>query len=144
MAQGILFSILAGLMISLQGVFNSRVSEKIGFWQTNVFVHVTGFLLAFTLLIFLGNFNFSNIKGIHPLYLIGGFLGVFIIFTVMKGITSLGASYSVAIILVTQVIVSFLFNKFGLFGESVLHFSLPKYLGLAIMTVGIIIYQVFG
>lgn len=144
MAQGILFSILAGLMISLQGVLNSRVSEKIGFWQTNVFVHFTGFLLAFIILILLGNLNFSNIKGIHPLYLIGGFLGVFIVFSVIKGITNLGASYSVAIVLVTQLIVNFLFNKFGLFGENVIHFSLTKYLGLAIMTVGVIVYQIFG
>jgi len=30
--KGIIFSIAAGLFISLQGVFNTRLGEKIGFW----------------------------------------------------------------------------------------------------------------
>ncbi|MCK4261175.1 MAG: DMT family transporter [Halanaerobiales bacterium] len=62
----------------------------------------------------------------------------------MNGITSLGASYAVAIILVTQIVVSFVINKFGFFGESVIQFSVAKYVGLIIMTIGMLIYQLMG
>lgn len=47
---GIIFSILAGIFMTIQGVFNTRSSEKIGLWETNLLVQGTGFLL--TLIIF--------------------------------------------------------------------------------------------
>lgn len=35
MVLGILFSAVAGILVSLQSVFNTRVSDKIGLWETN-------------------------------------------------------------------------------------------------------------
>ncbi len=131
-------------MISLQGNFNARVGEKIGFWQTNTFVHVTGLMLALILLVFLGNFNFSNVKEVSPVYLLGGVLGVLIVFSVMKGITNLGASYAVTIVLATQIIITCLINMFGIFGESVIQYFVIKYVGLILMTIGLLIFQLCG
>lgn len=144
MLRGIIFSILAGLLISLQGVFNSRLGEKIGFWQTNAFVHITGFILALILLLFFGNFNFTNLKDVNFLYLIGGFIGVVIVLSVMNGITTLGASYAVTIILVTQIFVNFIINKYGIFGEAVIQYSFAQFFGLILMIIGVIIFQLNG
>ncbi|HEX7713757.1 MAG TPA: EamA-like transporter family protein, partial [Bacillota bacterium] len=36
--QGILFSLIGGILICLQGVFTSRISSKIGLWETNTLV----------------------------------------------------------------------------------------------------------
>ncbi|RKD30512.1 DMT family transporter [Thermohalobacter berrensis] len=141
MVWGVVFSILAGILISFQGIFNARASEKIGFWFTNTFVHGSGFLLALIILIIVEQVDFVKIKNVNPLYLIGGFLGVAIIYSVTKGITDLGATYAVTILIVTQIIVNAVINYFGFFGEEIILFSGYKILGLLLMLSGLILYQ---
>lgn len=142
MIQGITFSIIAGIMISLQAIFNARISEKIGLWHANSFVHGTGFILAFIVLLLLNRkINFTRINEINPLYLLGGIIGAIIVFSAMKGVSGLGASYSVTIIIVTQLLITFIINIFGIFGESVINFSPIKILGLVMMISGVILFQ---
>lgn len=141
MVQGVIFSILAGIMVSLQGIFNTRASEHIGLWHTNVLVHGSGFVLALIILIAINKVTFSNIKSVKPYYLIGGILGVIIVFSIMKGITDLGASYAITILIVTQIVANALINYFGIFGEHIIHFSWTQILGLILMIVGIFLYQ---
>jgi len=138
---GIIYSIIAGISMSLQGVFNTRVSEKIGLWETNVFVQGTGFILTLIILLIAGNGNFKAIKDVNKLYLVGGALGAIIIFSVMLGITSMGPTCSIAIILVAQLLAAGVIDRFGLFGAEQLKFALSKFVGLGVMIVGIIIFK---
>jgi len=127
--------------MSLQGVFNTRVSEKIGLWETNVFVQGTAFLLTLIIVLIAGNGNFKAIKEVNKLYLLGGALGAIIIFTVMKGISSLGPTYSIATILVAQLLAAGIIDSFGMFGATQIKFALTKYIGIAIMIVGIVVFK---
>lgn len=138
---GIIFSIVAGLAMTLQGVFNTRLSDKIGSWESNVFVQGTGFLIALVVLMFAGNGGFKHIKEANKLYLLGGALGVIIIFTVMKGIKDLGPTCSIAIILIAQLSSAALIDAIGLFNSDQVKFGLTKISGLVIMIVGIIIFK---
>lgn len=142
--KGIMFSIAAGLFISLQGVFNTRMGEKIGFWETNTFVHASG--LAFTLIMLFaaGSGSFSMLGEVNKLYMIGGVLGVLILFSVMNAIAALGATYTVAILLITQLIAATVIDSFGLFGSPVIRFDITKFLGIAIMIIGIIVFKLKG
>ncbi|MBY6773846.1 DMT family transporter, partial [Clostridium botulinum] len=36
--MGIIYAIISGISMSLQGVFNTKLGEKIGIWETNVIV----------------------------------------------------------------------------------------------------------
>jgi transporter family-2 protein len=141
---GILFSLLAGVFISLQGVFNTRLSDKIGFWETNSFVHGTGFLVSLIVLSILGKGHLGNLAKVNKLYMLGGVFGVVIVFSVMKGISVLGATFSVAILLITQLIVSTIIDSFGLFGSPQIKFDITKFAGLAIMIAGIIVFKIKG
>lgn len=141
MFYGVLFSIFSGILVSLQGIFNTRASEHIGIWQTNTLVHGSGFILAFILLIAVNKVSFSNIKSVNPYYLLGGILGVAIVFSVIKGISALGASYAITILIVTQILANALINYFGIFGEHVITFSWTQILGLLMMIGGIMLYQ---
>ena len=127
--------------MSLQGVFNTRVSEKIGLWETNVFVQGTGLILTLIILLVAGNGNFKTIKEVNKLYLLGGVLGAIIIFSVMQGITKLGPTYSIATILVAQLLAAGLIDSFGIFGAEQIKFTLSKFIGIGIMIVGIIIFK---
>ena len=127
--------------MSLQGVFNTRVSEKIGLWETNVIVQGTGLILTLIMLLIAGNGNFRTIKEVNKLYLLGGFLGAIIIFSVMQGITSLGPTYSISTILVAQLLTAGVIDSFGMFGADQIKFALSKFIGIGIMIVGIVVFK---
>ena len=127
--------------MSLQGVFNTRVSEKIGLWETNVFVQGTGLILTLIILLIAGNGNFKAIKEVNKLYLLGGFLGAIIIFSVMQGISIMGPTCSIAIILVAQLLAAGLIDSFGIFGAEQIKFTLSKFIGIGIMIVGIVVFK---
>ena len=138
---GVICSILAGLFMSLQGVFNTRVSEKIGSWETNTIVQGSGLALTLIILFFAGNGNIKKVTEVNKLYLLGGFIGVFIIFTVMAGIKSLGPTCSIVIILIAQLLSASVIDIFGLFDTKPLCFHFSKIIGIVVMIAGIIIFK---
>lgn len=138
---GIIFSIVAGICMSLQGVFNTRCSEKIGLWETTAIVQGSAFIITIVFLMLWGNGSFSNIRSVNKLYLLGGALGVVITFTVMKGISLLGPTYSIATILVAQLAAAGLIDAFGLFHSDMIKFGLSKIIGILVMVAGIIIFK---
>lgn len=138
---GFICSIISGALMSIQGVFNTRLSDKIGLWETNAFVQGTGFLITLIIVFFWGNGNIKGIVEANKLYLISGALGVGIIFTVMKGIGSLGATCAIGAILISQLLVAAIIDAFGLFGCEKITFGLSKYIGVAAMIAGVIIFK---
>lgn len=138
---GLIFSIVAGIAMSLQGVFNTRLGQKIGSWETNLFVQGTAFLLTIIIVLFWGKGDLRALKDANKLYLLGGVLGVVITITVMEGIKLLGPSYSILTILIAQLTAAALIDAFGLFDSHKIIFGWTKIIGLAIMVLGIVIFK---
>lgn len=138
---GIIFSIVAGVAMSIQGVFNTRLGQKIGLWETNMLVQGIGFVIALLLFFFLGDGNIKDIKSVNKFYLLGGVIGVLITYSVMKGIHLMGPTYSIATILVAQLTAAALIDAFALFDTNKIQFGLTKILGIVIMVLGIIIFK---
>lgn len=140
--MGIIFSIIAGVAMSLQGVFNTRLGDKIGTYETNVIVQGTGLILGIIAMLVAGSSgNFKNIKDANKLYLLGGALGVVIIITVMMGIKSLGPTCAISIILVAQLTAAALIDAFGLFDSAKATFGISKIIGVIVMIAGILIFK---
>lgn len=139
--MSILFAIISGISMSLQGVFNTRLGEKIGVWETNMLVQASGLLLTSIILIFFGKGSFKNIKEVNKLYLLGGVLGVIIIFTVMKSIGSMGTTYGIAIILIAQLLAAAAIDAFGLFGSNKVAFNSKEFIGVFVMIIGVVIFK---
>lgn len=138
----ILFPVIAGFFITLQGVFTARVADKVGLWESNVIVHSMGLFLTLILLYFLGDGNFKNINEVKPLYLLGGFFGSIIIFTVAKSFLSLSPTFAVAILLITQLVIATIIDCNGLFGVEPVNFDVRKFIGITMMIIGIIIFKI--
>ena len=138
---GIIFSIIAGLCMSFQGVFNTRLGEKIGTIEANLFVQGTGLILTLILFFIACKGRFKNIVEVNKLYLLGGVLGVAIIFCVMGGMKFLGPSYAVSIILVSQLLSAAFIDAFALFDSEKIIFGFYKIIGIAIMVLGIVIFK---
>jgi transporter family-2 protein len=137
----IIFAIISGISMTLQGVLNTRLSSKIGIWETNVFVQASALVITLLVSFFLGNGNYKAIRDVNKPYLFGGILGVIIIFTVMKSIDSMGATCAIAIILIAQLASAAIVDAFGLFGTDKISFGFKEIIGVLVMISGIIIFK---
>ena len=139
--MGIIFSIIAGAAMSVQGVWNTRLQEKIGMWETTAFVQGTGFILALLVAWLFGSGNIKAMGDVNKLYLLGGALGIIITFTVMQGMSALGPTVAVSCILISQLIVAALIDAFGLFGSEQVNFGLWKFAGVGLMIGGVLLFK---
>ena len=141
MLWGIVFSIVAGMAMSVQGVMNTRLGEGIGNMEANAFVQGTAFALALIVLIFWRQGSFTALGQVNKLYWLGGVLGIVITLTVMLGIKSLGTTLAISIILISQLMIAALIDAFGLMGSEKIAFGWTKYAGLALMTGGMLLFK---
>ena len=137
----IIIAIISGISMSIQGVFNTRLGEKIGTCETNVIVQATGLILTLLVSFIWGNGNYHELRNANKLYLLGGALGVVITYTVMASIGKLGPTYAIGIILIAQLVSAALIDAFGLFGSEKINFTLKEFIGVAIMLLGIIVFK---
>ena len=140
MLLGIVLSIIAGMAMSVQGVMNTRLGEGIGNMEANAFVQGTAFALAMIVLLFWRQGSFSALGSVSKLYWLGGALGLVITLTVMLGIKSLGTTVAISIILISQLLVAALID-FGLMGSEKIAFGWNKFVGLAVMCGGMLLFK---
>ena len=138
---GFIIAIISGIAMSVQGVFNTKLSDKIGTWETNTIVQGSALVLTLIILFFFGNGNFKELKSANKLYLLGGALGVVITFTVILSIKSLGTTVGIGTILIAQLLAAALIDAFGLFGSEKVPFSFHEILGIVIMIAGIVLFK---
>lgn len=138
---GVIMSVIAGAAMSVQGVMNTRLGEKIGLYESNVFVQGTAFLLSVAVMLALGKGNWKALGEVNKLYLLGGLLGIVITLTVMLSIKNLSPTVAISIILIAQLLVAALIDALGLLGTERTAFHWSKYLGLAMMIAGVIVFK---
>jgi transporter family-2 protein len=139
---GILLGLLAGLLMSVQGVFNTRLMDSSNMWTTNSWVHLTAFITSIVIWFFSGHENLLSIFQVsNKLYLLSGIIGALITFTVIKSISDLGPAYATMLILLAQLVTSCLIEVLGLFGTEKMCFEWSKLIGVALMIAGIIVFQ---
>lgn len=137
----LVLSAVAGAAMSLQGVFNARLSDKIGLLESNAFVQGTAFLFALIAVFIAGNGEFGKITEANKLYWAGGLIGIVITITVMLGIQNLGPTVSISVILIAQLLVAAIIDAFGLFGTEQVAFCWTKWLGIALMVSGVVVFK---
>ena len=139
---GFLMSAVAGAAMSFQGVMNTRLGEKIGLYESNVFVQGTAFLLSIIAMLVLGKGSFRSIMEVDKLYLFGGVLGIIITITVMLGIGKLSPTVAISTILISQLLVAALIDAFGWMGTERVPFDWTKYVGIGLMIAGVIVFKI--
>ena len=139
--MGVIFSIIAGMALSIQGVFNTRLSDKIGLYESNLLVQGGAFLLSLLAWVILGNGSFGALREINRLYLTGGIFGILITIAVMLGIKGLSPSVAISVILVSQLLVAVLIDVFGLFDTPKVPLRWQQVLGAVLMIGGILLMK---
>ncbi len=138
---GFIYSAIAGAAMSIQGVMNTRLSDKIGLYESNVFVQGTAFALSLIAMWILGRGNFRAIGEVNKGYLLGGALGIVITITVMLSMSRLTPATAVSAILIAQLFTAAVIDAFGLMGTEKEAFGWNKYVGLALMVGGMLLFK---
>ncbi|AIQ18214.1 MULTISPECIES: DMT family transporter [Paenibacillus] len=139
--RGIIFAFLAGACITLQGVANARISQDIGTWQAATITQLTGFIMAFIILLFVRDGKKQGFKLVKPLYLTGGAFAAFVIFSEVTAIQNIGVTFTISALLIAQLLLTFLIDSNGWFGVAKQKMRLPQFIGIGMMILGVVILK---
>lgn len=144
MILGLLFALIAGSLLSIQNIFNSKVNERAGSWATTTLVLGMGFLASLAIgLIFEGEkmFNLQNMK---PWYWFSGLLGVGVVTCLVQGMRLLGPTYAIAIVLTSQLGFALVWDSFGWLGMEMVPFTFKQLMGVLVIVGGILVFKFGG
>lgn len=142
---GFIIAIVSGALMSIQGIFNTNLTKSSSIWVAAGFVQLTALATCLIMWFFNGRPEVSGVLRVdNKVSLLGGVIGAFITFTVVKSVSELGIAKAEITIVVSQVIVAYLIELFGLFGSKKAEFSWLKLLALIIAAGGVFMFYMVG
>ena len=140
--MGIIIALISGALMSIQGVFNTKVTEQSSMWVAAGWVQFSAFLTCAGIWLFTGRQPVGDLLQVTPKYvLLGGVIGALITYTVVKSMSGLGPAKAALLIVVSQIVVAYGIELFGLFGVEKADFQWRKLIGALIAVAGIVIFR---
>ncbi|SCC37526.1 DMT family transporter [Bacillus sp. N5-665] len=139
--KGVVFAILAGVFITLQGTFNAKLSSHIGIWSTSIITHLIGFLIATTVFLLKKEEKVADLKDVKKIYLVAGALGGLIICAETIAIHSMGVTLTAGTLMVAQLLTATLIEMKGLFQIKKIQMERYHIVGTIVMIIGIVVFN---
>lgn len=128
--------------MSIQGVFNTQVTKSSSIWTASAFVQLTALVVCVGAWLFTDRSNPLQVLQVQPKYmLLGGAIGAFITYTVIRSMDMLGPARAVMLIVVSQLIIAYAIELFGLFQVEKQPWEWRKGIGMLVAIAGIIIFK---
>lgn len=131
---GVLLAILAGVAVAFQISLNVAAQRSLGLIAV---VAISGFFtsaVAFSILLFL---NRPEVTGRAVGYAVAsGVLGAIIVGSITFAAGQGGVARALSLVVGTQLLVSLLLDRLGVFGAGVTELSFPKVLGVVLILIG--------
>lgn len=144
MILGILLAVLAGSLVSLQTVFNSKVNERTGSWATTTLVLGMGFLASLTISLLVEGKQTFALQNMQLWYWVSGMIGVGVVICLVQGMKLLGPTYAISIVLTAQLSFALLWDSLGWLGLEKVPFTLNKLIGVLVIVAGIVLFKFGG
>lgn len=144
MIIGLLLALLAGSLVSLQNIFNTKVNEKVGSWATTTLVLGMGFLASFIISLIVEGNHIFTLRHMEPWYWISGLIGVGVVICLVQGTKRLGPTYAISIVLISQLGFALLFDSMGWLGLEQVPFTWNQLLGVLVIIGGILMFKLGG
>jgi transporter family-2 protein len=137
-ALAVFLSIVAGLAGAVQVSVMSQLGDRITVVGATAFATLfTAVVAALLLLLFRQSFAAYRNAFDHPWWmLMGGLLGLLIIFTITYAGNRLGVAATVGILIAGQLIMGAAIDRFGLFGSTKIPLHWPRVLGIVLLGAG--------
>lgn len=139
---GFLIALISGALMSIQGIFNTQVTKASGIWAASAFVQASALLVCMGAWLMMERSNLLHVFHVQPKYmLLGGAIGAFITYTVIKSMDLLGPAKAVMLIVVAQLSMAYVAELFGWFGVEKQGWEWRKAIGMLVAIIGIIIFK---
>lgn len=139
---GFLIALLSGALMSIQGVFNTQVTKVSSVWAAGAFVQFLALVVSLAAWLFTDRSNLMQVFQVQPKYmLLGGAIGAFITYTVIRSMELLGPARAAMLIVVAQLLVAYVIELLGWFGVEKQPLEWRKVVGMAVAIAGIIIFK---
>ena len=139
---GFLSALISGALMSIQGVFNTNVTKQTSLWVSTGWVQFSAFLVCILAWFFTGRQSIGALWQIENRYtLLGGVIGAFITITVIQSMGTLGPARAAMLIVISQLVIAWVIELFGMFGMEKQPFEWRKLLGMAVAIAGIILFK---
>ncbi|MNL60979.1 hypothetical protein D3C87_1848430 [compost metagenome] len=93
------------------------------------------------ILLFVRDAKKQGVKQVKPLYLFGGALAAFVIFSEVTAIQDIGVTLTISALLIAQLCLTFLIDISGWFGVMKQKMRLPQFIGIGMMIAGVVILK---
>mgnify|MGYP001117145216 CR=1 FL=1 len=139
---GLIIALISGALMSVQGVFNTQVTKASSIWAANCFVQFSALLVCLAAWAVTDRSSLLGVFQVQPKYmLLGGAIGAFITYTVIKSMDMLGPARAVMLIVVAQLLVAYLIELFGMFGVEKAAWDWRKAIGMVLAIAGIVVFK---
>lgn len=141
MLIGILLALIAGSLVSLQNIFNSKVNEQTGSWSTTTLVLGMGFIASLLMGVIMEGTNMFTLQHMQPWYWFSGMIGVGVVICLVQATRLLGPTYAISIVLTSQLGFALLWDSLGWLGLERVPFSINKLIGVIVIVGGILVFK---
>ena len=143
--MGWLISAVSGVLMSMQGIFNTKVNEQTSVWVSAVWAQVTAFFICLACWGAVDRGDFLALKEVTPRYVGGGGGGGGGVGGgVIIGRECVGKAQAKVCIVVAQMLFSWLAERFGWFGVEKTAFSWLQLLGVVLAAGGLVLIRMSG
>lgn len=139
---GFFIALLSGALMSVQGVMNTQVTKSSSIWAASAFVQFSAWIVCLGAWLLTDRSSLLQVFRVQPKYmLLGGAIGAFITYTVIKSMDALGPARAVMVIVVAQLLVAYVIELLGWFQVEKQPWEWRKAVGMAVAIAGIIIFK---
>ena len=137
-AVATVLAVAAGLAGSIQVALMSRLGERIGVLEALAFSTVLTAGAAVVILVLAHQSLDGFTRAVHQPWwmLLGGLMGLLIVFTVTYAGPRIGVAATVGILIAGQLAMGAAIDRWGLFGSDRIALHWPRVLGIALLAAG--------
>ncbi|WP_379152591.1 DMT family transporter [Paenibacillus sp. sgz5001063] len=144
MLIGILLALIAGSLVSLQNIFNTKVNEHTGSWTTTTLVLGMGFIASLLMGVIMEGADMFTLQHMQPWYWFSGMIGVGVVICLVQATRLLGPTYAISIVLTSQLGFALLWDSLGWLGLEKVPFTINKLIGVLVIVGGILVFKLGG
>ena len=132
----IVIGLIGGIAVGLQVPMSGAMSAKLGPMATSLIIHLGGALVSAVLLIFMGGINLREVDQLPKPLLLAGVCGVVLYLTLAFTLPKVGATVSIALLILAQLTIGLIVDHFGWFGMPQHSMNLARVAGVALLVAG--------
>ena len=132
----VIVGLIGGIAVGLQVPMSGAISAKLGPVATSLIIHLGGTILSAILLIFVGGVNLREVDQLPKPFLLAGVSGVVLYLCLAFTLPRVGATISVALLILAQLTLGMIIDHFGWLGMPQHSFNLARALGVLLLVAG--------